>query len=149
MLKKNDNAVLLLIGVGEKEEEVRKQVNDLRISDKVRFLGNRSDVNELYQVMDAFVLPSFFEGIPVVGVEAQYAGLPCFFSDKVPKEVSVAQNCKFIGLNESAKTWSEIILENISIRKSCEEKILKSQYNIDIAYEKMIEYYERLAESIE
>lgn len=148
LLKKNDNAVLLLIGVGEKEEEVRKQVDELKVGDKVKFLGNRSDVNELYQAMDAFVLPSFFEGIPVVGVEAQFAGLPCFFSDKVPKEVGIAQNCKFIKLNESAKAWSEIILENISTRRSCEEKILRSQYNIDTAYEKLVEYYDSLSKSI-
>ena len=58
-------------------------------------MGNRSDVNELYQAMDVFVMPSFFEGIPVVGVEAQFAGLPCIFSDKVPREVRFTDNCAF------------------------------------------------------
>ena len=76
-----------MIGVGEKEDEIKKQVHELKLDECVRFLGNRDDVNELYQAMDVFVMPSLFEGIPVVGVEAQFAGLPCVFSDKVPVEV--------------------------------------------------------------
>lgn len=75
----------MLVGVGEKEPEIREQVKRLKLEEKVRFLGNRSDVNELYQAMDVFVLPSLFEGIPVVGIEAQFADLPCIFSDKIPK----------------------------------------------------------------
>lgn len=83
--KLETNAVLMLVGVGEKEPEIREQVKRLKLEEKVRFLGNRSDVNELYQAMDVFVLPSLFEGIPVVGIEAQFADLPCIFSDKIPK----------------------------------------------------------------
>ena len=82
--KKNKNTVLLLIGVGEKEQEIKEQIRTLGLDNAVRFLGSRSDVNELYQAMDVFVMPSFFEGIPVTGVEAQFAELPCIFSTKVP-----------------------------------------------------------------
>ena len=89
--------MLLLVGVGEKEEEIKKQVEGFGLGKKVKFLGNRADVNELYQVMDIFVMPSFFEGVPVVGIEAQFAGLPCIFSDKVPKEVKFNQKIDFLG----------------------------------------------------
>ena len=75
VVKRDSKAVLLLIGVGEKEAKVREQIRSLGIEKKVRFLGSRSDVSELYQAMDVFVLPSLFEGIPVVGVEAQFADL--------------------------------------------------------------------------
>ena len=85
MSKKEQNAILLLAGTGEKEQELRALVEQLALNNQVVFLGNRSDVAELYQAMDVFVLPSHFEGIPVVGVEAQFADLPCVFSDKVPQ----------------------------------------------------------------
>ena len=70
-------ARLLLVGIGEKEQELRNKVQKLGLEDVVIFLGNRNDVNELYQAMDVFVMPSFFEGIPVTGIEAQFSGLTC------------------------------------------------------------------------
>ena len=72
-------ARLLLVGIGEKEQELRNKVQKLGLEDVVIFLGNRNDVNELYQAMDVFVMPSFFEGIPVTGIEAQFSGLTCVF----------------------------------------------------------------------
>ena len=98
-----------LVGVGEKEEEIKKQVADLGLEQKVKFLGNRNDVNELYQAMDIFVMPSFFEGVPVVGVEAQFADLPCVFSDKVPREVKFHSKTKFVSLNEPLQQWIDVI----------------------------------------
>ena len=143
ILKKNNNALLLLVGIGEKEEEVKKQIVELGISNKVRFLGNRADVFELYQAMDAFVLPSFFEGIPVVGIEAQYAGLPCFFSDKVPKEVAFSDNCSFIGLSKSVVQWENEILKTMQKckRDGNDEKLRGSLYDIKNAYKILADYY--------
>jgi len=107
LLGQKSNALLLLIGTGEYEEELKTLVNDMGIADRVRFLGSRPDVAELYQAMDLFVLPSRFEGIPVVGVEAQFAGLPCLFSDAVPREVAFTDGCDFISLDEGAQTWAK------------------------------------------
>ena len=109
--KREPNSKLLLIGVGEKEQEVREQVKSLGLEKKVQFLGNRGDVCELYQAMDLFLLPSLFEGIPVVGIEAQFSGLPCFFSDKVPKEVEITNKCQFISLKESKEKWANRIIK--------------------------------------
>ena len=81
ILKKKNDSILLLIGVGEKLDDIKKYVEKLGLSEQVRFLGNRADVDELYQAMDVFVMPSLFEGLPVVGVEAQFSGLSCIFSD--------------------------------------------------------------------
>lgn len=145
--KKCPNSVLLLIGVGELEEDVRKQVTKLGIESKVKFLGNRSDVYELYQVMDAFVLPSFFEGIPVVGIEAQYADLPCFFSDKISSEVKFNKKSQFLPLTLKAEEWAECILQttNIINRRKIED-IQNSIYNIDHTYKMLEEYYLGLVE---
>lgn len=104
-LQVRPDGLLLLVGTGEKEAELKRKVQALGLADAVRFLGSRSDVHELYQAMDVFVLPSFFEGIPVVGVEAQFAGLPCLFSDGVPQEVCFTDRCRFLSLSAPLSRW--------------------------------------------
>lgn len=143
--KKNKNTVLLLIGVGEKEQEIKAQIRTLGLDNVVRFLGSRSDVNELYQAMDVFVMPSFFEGIPVTGVEAQFAELPCIFSTKVPKEVSFTDKCKFLTLEESIDRWAEVILSiNTNVRIENNMTVKNSWYNIKNAKSILVEYYNNI-----
>lgn len=110
ILKKEPNAVLLLAGTGEKEASIRNLAKTLCVDHAVRFLGSRSDMEAIYQAMDVFVMPSRFEGIPVVGVEAQFAGLPCVFSDKVPEEVMFTDLCQFVSLRKNSEFWAEQIL---------------------------------------
>lgn len=105
ILKKEKESLLLIIGIGEKEKELKEQVKKLNIEKKVCFLGKREDVAELYQAMDLFLMPSFFEGVPVVGIEAQFSGLPCIFSDKVPKEIKFKKDIIFLPLNVSSQLW--------------------------------------------
>lgn len=144
--KKNKNTVLLLIGVGEKEQEIKEQIHTLGLDEAVRFLGNRSDVNELYQAMDVFVMPSFFEGIPVTGVEAQFAELPCIFSTKVPEEVSFTDKCQFITLEESADKWAEAILKvDPSVRVENSGVSENSWYNIKNAKNILLDYYNNIS----
>lgn len=100
------DSLLLLAGSGEKEQTLKAQARALGIEGVVRFLGSRTDTDELYQAMDVFVMPSLFEGIPLVGVEAQFAGLPCFFSTGVPAEVGFGEDVKFIGLEQSPAAWA-------------------------------------------
>lgn len=140
ILNINSNCLLLLVGVGEKEDEIKKVINKLEINDKVLFLGNRSDVNELYQAMDIFVLPSFFEGVPVVGVEAQFADLPCVFSDMVPKEIKFTDKSLFLPLSCDTKVWAEKILEfhNSTRKKKNYENNL---YVIDNSKDILFNYY--------
>ena len=141
VVKYKPDSKLLIIGVGEKEEEIRKLVIDLGINDNVMFLGKRTDVNELYQAMDAFVMPSFFEGVPVVGIEAQFAKLPCFFSDKVPNEVAFCTDTHFINLKEKASTWAKIILDNTDVNRRFENNILDNKYDINETYIMLQKYY--------
>lgn len=75
----NPNSKLLLVGEGELMESVRKKVNDLDLETDVIFVGCQSDMSMWYQAMDVLVMPSLFEGLPVSGIEAQAAGLPCVF----------------------------------------------------------------------
>lgn len=132
VLKREPDAVLLLIGTGEKESAIRVQVRQLGIEDRVLFLGSRSDVAELYQAMDVFVLPSLFEGIPVVGIEAQYAGVPCIFSDRVPDEVSFTEQCEFVDLNLPVDSWADKIM-SYRYWKRGEQEVVGAQYDIQYA----------------
>ncbi len=141
--QKKPKSILLLIGVGEKENEIKEQVHDLKIDEAVKFLGNRNDVDELYQAMDVFVMPSFFEGVPVTGIEAQFAGLQCVFSDKVPKEVDLLERCEFYPLTMDSEKWAERIIECIESqdRTKFSQIAENSQYNIQNAYDILQKLY--------
>lgn len=95
---KNPNAKLLLIGTGPLEEKIKAKVKKLNLEDSVLFLGQRNDTNKLYSVMDIFCLPSLYEGLPVAGIEAQAAGLPCVYSDKVTIEADAANNAYYASI---------------------------------------------------
>ena len=111
LLKKRKDAYLLLIGRGKKEEELRKQVKELGIEDRVKFLVSRNDIPELLKAMDVFILPSRFEGFGIVLVEAQASGLPCVVSDQVPEEVRLSKNITSLSLNEDKEKWVDALLK--------------------------------------
>lgn len=141
IVKINPKSILLIIGVGEKENEIRKLVHDKGLGSKVKFLGKRTDVSSLYQAMDAFVMPSYFEGVPVVGVEAQFSKLPCFFSDRVPVEVSFCKDTYFISLEDSAYDWAKFITDKLNVLKRAENEIMDNKYDIDDSYVVLQDYY--------
>ena len=130
--KQNKDSILLLAGEGPLKEEIENKVKELGLEKNVMFLGQRNDANELYQAMDAFVLPSLYEGLPVVGVEAQAAGLPCFFSTDMTKETKVLETTQFINLKESSKNWALIILQKSKNykRPDTRKEITNNKFNI-------------------
>lgn len=130
--KQNKNILLLLAGEGPLKEEVKEKVKELGLEKNVQFLGQRNDANELYQAFDAFVLPSLYEGLPVVGVEAQSSGLPCFLSTDMTKETKVLSTTKFIELSKSPKEWADIILKELNNfkRKDTTKEITDNNFNI-------------------
>ena len=71
-----------MIGFGELEKEIHARVQSYGITDRVIDLGRRDDIKQFYNAFDAFLLPSLYEGMPVVGIEAQCAGLPYLFIQK-------------------------------------------------------------------
>lgn len=102
-------SVLLIIGGGEEEANLKKKAATLGISDRVHFLGIRDDVNQLYQAMDVFVMPSRYEGLPVVGVEAQFSGLPCVFSASITKELKMSDRSFFLSIDGAPEEWAAFI----------------------------------------
>lgn len=110
IVKKNNKCYLLLIGEGELEEQVKNKVVFLGLQNNVLFLGARNDVNEFFQAMDIFALPSLYEGLGIVAVEAQVSGLPTIVSSRVPGEVKLFNMIEFLSLNDKPEKWAETIL---------------------------------------
>lgn len=110
-LKSCPNAVLLFVGCGSCEEDVKAQVKAMGLSERVRFLGSRPDVSRLMQAMDVFALPSLWEGLPLVGIEAQAAGLPCVVADTVTTELNICGKVHFLPLERSAGEWAKALID--------------------------------------
>lgn len=97
----NGNAKLVLIGIGELEEEIRDKVLKYKLENKVLFLGKRDDVDNLMQAMDIFAFPSRFEGFGIVLIEAQTAGLKCIVSDEIPIIAKITDNIEFLTFDKN------------------------------------------------
>lgn len=111
VLKKNKKSMLLLVGRGELEKEIKKYVEMKKLSSNIKFLGVRDDVNDLLMCFDAFVFPSFFEGLSVVGIEAQATGLKCFVSEAFTDEGILSDNVYKLSLKDSPEKWADLILK--------------------------------------
>lgn len=109
--KQDGSAHLLLVGDGPMYEEVKKETEEKGLSEYVTFTGWRTDTCRLVQGMDVLILPSFFEGLSIVSLEAQCAQLPCVASDTVPEEISITDACERISLSEGAEKWAECIIK--------------------------------------
>ncbi len=109
--KRRDDAVLVLIGIGELMEAMKQKADDLGIADKIIFAGFRDDRNKLMQAMDSFLFPSLYEGLSVVLIEAQASGLPVFTSDSTTTETQYSPYIKFLPLQRPAFYWAEEILK--------------------------------------
>ena len=143
-LKLDSRAVLMLVGQGEEEDAIRQKVINLGIEKSVLFMGVRTDVNRLLQAMDVFLLPSRFEGLPLVLIEAQTSGLRCLTTkNKVPYEVNVTGNVEFEELKENSIEWAhhiECMEKQPYDRKSCLDLITDAGYDILKEAEKMESY---------
>jgi glycosyltransferase EpsF len=106
----NKNTALLLIGEGPLKNKIKEKVKKLKLDKSVYFAGAVNNVNEYMQAMDLFLFPSLYEGLGMVAVEAQTAGLPCVVSTELPKDVAITNKCIFISLSEDVSKWKDNIL---------------------------------------
>ena len=127
----NDNSILILVGSGELENNIKELVKKYKLEDSVIFMGNRADVYELYQCFDCFLFPSLFEGLGITLIEAQISGLKCYTSkDVVAKEAKITDNIEYIDLSLTANEWATKILANSSY-----ERIEHSKAAIDNGFD--------------
>ena len=110
--KRTENALLLLVGKGELEENIREKATALGILDRIIFTGVRSDVPALLSAMDVFVFPSLYEGMPNAAIEAQAAGLPCIISDTLTKEANVTGLVTYLPL-ENPEAWGKQAINSV------------------------------------
>ncbi len=135
--RRNSDACLILAGDGVCFEAVKRQVKEAGLEGAVLFLGRRNDVERLYQAMDVFVLPSNFEGLPIAGVEAQSAGLPCVMSSRITKESRITKQCRFLSFEQGVEAWAEEIISLRGIRKEAEYLPEAGQYDLAVQKEQL------------
>lgn len=141
--KENSNSILLLAGQGPLKKEIEEKVKLLNLTESVKFLGQRNDTNELYQAMDIFLLPSLYEGLPVVGVEAQTAGLLCLFSNQMTRETKVLSSTFFLPIEVSPTLWKSQLLKCIEkyIRRDLSPQMRKKGFDIQIESKRIMDFY--------
>lgn len=138
---KNNNSVLLLIGDGENMGTIRKKIHKYSLENKVQLLGNRDDVNSIYQAMDVLIFPSKFEGFGIVPIEAQCSGLLCLLSDVIPNEVKISDNCFFLSIEDDPLVWADKALCNMDYQR---KSILNNEYDIKKVADVLEKYYKEL-----
>lgn len=121
-LRRND-AMLLLVGEGELEQDVRQFTVELGLDNRVIFAGAHKDVERYYQAMDVFLFPSRYEGFGMAMIEAQTSGLACVAADVVPQETNVDGRAVFLPLEEKDNIWADRVIEAPERDTSAYQKI--------------------------
>lgn len=142
LVRINPNYMLLQVGEAKHNNNLQKYIVDEKLQDNVKFLGVRDDVADLMQAMDIFLLPSRYEGLPVVIIEAQASGLPCLISDKVTKEVGITESVKYISIENGVEDRVKTITKEKIHRNIGSEEIIKEEgYDIKTTANWLEDYY--------
>lgn len=140
--RQEPNSKLLLVGAGSEMQAVQQKVKALGLGADVIFTGVRNDVANLMQAMDVFVFPSLYEGLGIVLIEAQAAGLPCVVSDIIPREAYLTDLVTAEKLSSSVETWAEKILEKREVlRTDRRSEIAAHGFDITTEAVKLQEFY--------
>ena len=140
--KINHAAKLLLIGEGELYSEIVSKIAEYNLQKDIIMLGNRFDVGNLLQVMDAFVFPSLWEGLPMAVIEAQTNGLPCYISDYITNDVNLSELVYRLPLDDK-KLWVKEILKQRE-RVDVTHKIISAGYDVSYNTRKLENFYFQL-----
>lgn len=142
--KINPAVHLVLVGDGEWHERVLKQINRLGIKENVTLTGSIPNPQDWYQAFDLFFMPSLWEGLPVTGVEAQTADLPCVFSSAVTQEVKLSDKVEFLDLEQPQDLWVSRLYEiitNLAPRRDMTKLITNKHYNIKTEASRLEDLY--------
>ena len=113
--KLRPDSALMLVGDGELKETIEKKATELGLTDSILFMGRRSDIGQLMSAMDIFLLPSLYEGLPVVCVESSANALTSIISEEsYAQELACLPNVKIVTLKKTAFEWASIVLENLN-----------------------------------
>ena len=144
VVKAIPDAVLFLVGDGDYMQALKKQVANMKLDDRIFFVGARKDVPDLLQCFDVFLMPSKYEGFPGAALEAQAAGLPALLSDTITSEVNVVKNLvTYLPINMGTQPWIQVIIDvfnSQNTRSNNIEDIINAGYGV----QSVIKWYEEL-----
>ncbi len=141
--KRNRNSVLLLVGEGPLMEDIKQKVHRLHLDSAVRFLGVRQDAYRLYQAFDVFLLPSRYEGLPVVGVEAQTNGVSCIMTNKITSETKILDSTYFMSYDNSAYKWADMVIRSADGYVRCDTSgdMIQAGFSIQNEAKRLCNFY--------
>lgn len=133
---------LMIIGTGDLEDKMKEKIKRYHLEENVMMVGVVSDVYRYYHAMDVFLLPSRYEGLGIVNIEAQSSGLPTIVSTNIPKEAKVSSLIQYISLEKPASYWAKQIMKaKNKQRKNAFQEVIHHQYDIHSATEKLEKIY--------
>ena len=144
-IHKNDSKCRLLwVGDGPMRKKIESKICDLKLQNVVKFLGTRSDVSQILQAADVFLLASFYEGLPVSVIEAQASGLPCLISDAITKEAAITDLCQFLPIKKS-ECWVEAVSKlDLNARQNMKSAIVEAGYDVETKAKWLEEFYAKI-----
>lgn len=143
--RRQPDSLLLLVGDGELRDQISQKIQELDLTQSIRLLGNRMDVSCILQAADCFLFPSAWEGLGIVAVEAQAAGLPCLCSDQVPRAVQVIDSCRFLPL-DSVQNWADSAMALPQERSDTSGQIIAHGYDIHSTASWLMHFYLKAVE---
>lgn len=144
---RKENAKFVWAGTGELEIRIKQYAESKKLGSKILFIGNRDDMAGVYSMMDCFILPSRYEGLGIVFVEAQACGVPVYASDVVPKDIELTRLVHYISLKNTALEWAKTILSdhtNYGDRSQYKQMIIDAKYDRTNNND-LLEYYESIS----
>jgi glycosyltransferase involved in cell wall biosynthesis len=148
LIQQRDDVRFLLVGNGSEKARIEQRINEMKLTDYFIFAGLRSDVPRMLSAMDVFVMPSIYEGLGIVLLEAQAKGLPCLMTHSLPSDVNVVKElCHRLSLGEGPRSWANKLVKlcrNCKVDPVEAYNIVKaSHFNIDVSVHELTEVYEQ------
>ena len=145
-LADNMNSKLYIVGDGPLEKEIHDEITENNLNN-VEMLGRRNDVSEILQALDCVIMPSLFEGMPMVAIEAQASGLPVFLSSNhITAQTKITQGVEFLNLKDGPEKWANQILSSNLQRNDTFEQIVEAGYEIKSASSNLYKIFKDLTE---
>ena len=140
--KRDSNSVLLLIGEGERRNEIEKKIVSLHLENAVYLLGSRADIPAILQAIDVFVFPSLHEGLGIAAIEAQAAGIPCVLSSCIPESCKISADVRYLSISSHPQKWRDVILDlKNHVKHNAEYSVKINGFDITDEAKNMQEFY--------
>ena len=147
LARQHRNTVVLMAGEGDLRRRIESEIAERGLNGQIRLLGVREDIADLYQAMDVLAMPSTYEGLGMVAIEAQAAGLRVVASDAVPGEAKLSDLVDFLPLTAPTSDWVAALAPQAcgSPRRSRVGEVAAAGYDVETSGRELTEWYLRLA----